>query len=157
MKRKGKNNSRILTILILLLLVVIVIFFMLPGENTAQSHSLDGNWKFYFTYSNDTSLVYRGDLNITTHDSVMMNFEIIAPKSVRAEQIVARNINQTDNTISGTLIYDRFKIRGGYLTENFNLTFKGDSVFDGVGKCMEYCAEGTENASIIWHGSKHAN
>lgn len=122
-----------------------------------KESGLSGEWKFYFTYSNDTSLVYRGDLHLEENDSLVLNFQIKAPRSARAEQIQASNVVKTANGVEGRLIYDRFKIRGGYLSEYFNLIFDEKDKFSGQGKCIEYCAEGTEDATIEWHGSRVNN
>lgn len=144
-------------LLLLLLLLVIIIFFLLPGLKSTSRTSPEGNWKFYFTYSNDTNLIYRGNFQLSLQDSTTLEFEITAPKSTRAEKIKATNVSRTENQISGTLLYDRFKIRGGYLKEHFNFIFENDSVFNGEGRCLQYCAEGTEEASIRWHGTKDVN
>jgi hypothetical protein len=56
--------------------------------------------------------------------------------------------------LSGSLVYDRYKIRGGFLTEYFELQFNENQTFNGVGRCTEFCAEGTDQSSIRWYGSK---
>ncbi|MCB0688241.1 MAG: hypothetical protein KDC53_17005 [Saprospiraceae bacterium] len=133
-----------------------ILYFFIPSGPVLKDRpsGIEGDWKFYFTYSNDTSLIYRGNMNVNTADSLMVTFEIFAPHSTRAEKLKARQVQINDKNISGTLLYDRYKIRGGYLEEHFSLDLKTDDTFEGEGHCIQNCAEGTENATIYWFGSK---
>ena len=152
---KKKNSTLSLIILITLLLVALVVFFMIPDNiKGEQAQSKTGVWDFYFFYSNDTTLIYRGDLTISQEDSLIAAFEIFAPRSTRAEQINAMNLKIESDTLRGILVHDLYKIKGGHMTESFELTFSDQDIFSGKGKCLEYCAEGTEESIISWHGTK---
>ncbi|MBK8501699.1 MAG: hypothetical protein IPL46_05545 [Saprospiraceae bacterium] len=151
---KYKNSNRSLVLLILLLLIAAIAFFMLPSGNSSESGNITGKWEFYFTYSNDTNLIYRGDLEIEMKDSLQVSFAIVAPKSLRPEMIKATKLTMVADKISGSLIYDRYKIRGGFLIEYFELQFNQNQTFSGFGRCTAFCAEGTDQSTIRWYGSK---
>lgn len=152
---KRKNSTLSLILLITLLTVALVVLFMLPDSiDGEQARSKAGVWDFYFFYSNDTTLIYRGDLTISQEDSLIAAFEIFAPRSTRAEQINARNLKIESDTLRGVLVHDLYKIKGGNMMESFEIIFSDRQIFSGQGKCLEYCAEGTEEAIISWHGTK---
>lgn len=154
MKRKHSNRNLIL--LTLLLLVMVIIFFALPSVKlTGENQSVEGTWDFYCYYSNDTSLIYRGDLTIGTEDTLTAVFEIFAPRSTRPEMIRAASLSMEAGKLSGILVHDRYMIKGGHMHESFELTFdKEEPVFRGEGRCLQHCAEGTESSVITWYGSK---
>ena len=151
---KRTNSNRSLVLLIMLLFIIVIVFFLLPSGDSSESANIYGKWDFYFTYSNDTNLIYRGDLEIQIEDSLEVSFAIVAPKSSRSEIIKATNVTREAGKISGSLIYDRYKIRGGFLTEYFEFQFNENQTFEGTGRCTAFCAEGTDQSTIQWYGSK---
>ena len=181
-KLKSSNNkSNRLTYVLVLVITVIIVGFIawisqstsstsdpLNAAETAQDLSVEsdanlswsdiiGVWDIYFFYDNDSSIVYNGTLEISGTDSLTAVFEILTPRSRRSEKVKTKSVTFSPNRkkLIGTLVHDMYKIRGGFLEEAFEFDFEENlQKFSGTGKCVAYCAEGTENATILWQGSK---
>jgi len=151
---KSKKGRIALALVICALMLIMGAFFWMRRCNAQEK--VDGKWSCYYYYSNDSSLVYKGTVHVQLEDSLSAKFEIYAPKSKRAEVIAARELtyNSAQRTLSGVLVHDRYKIREGHLLEEFSLVFEDQGQFSGVGRCKEYCAEGTEDAEITWMGMR---
>ncbi|NND34153.1 MAG: adenylate/guanylate cyclase domain-containing protein [Saprospiraceae bacterium] len=134
-----------------------------PGQesidNAPSLNDLVGDWEFYYFYNNDSTLTYRGDLQLSGSNQSNINavFKVRAPKSRRVEEITARILDFSRGRLSGELSHELYKIRGGHMLEQFDFTFTDAGKFTGSGRCVAYCAEGTESIGISWRGSKSSN
>ncbi len=145
--------------LVIFLAFVTALFFILPWEGSSEDLSTwHGQWKFYYFYHNDSSLTYRGDLSISSQDdSIVISLAVKPPKSSRSEQLVIDIHSHSENQITGTMTHDRYLIKGGHLTEEFDWRLESSDRFTGSGSCIKHCAEGTEQVAMTWHGEKVPN
>jgi class 3 adenylate cyclase len=128
-------------------------------KNFLSIKELVGPWEFYYFYANDSTLIYRGDLTIRIDPTgaTEAEFAIKAPRSSRAEKIGATSLDFSNGHLTGELTHQLYKIKGGHMLEQFSFTFSDPSTFTGSGRCVAYCAEGTEEQTIMWHGTKSPN
>ena len=178
---KGKRRKYLIPTLLLIAIGSGIAAWYLNGESAAISPSqkgeipenqlainraknlsprvLTGAWEFIYFYSNDSTLLYRGDLQLSSGGTTRLqaNFKIKAPKSRRIEEINAKALEFSDGKLSGELSHELYKIQGGHMLEQFEFVFSDAEQFTGTGRCVAYCAEGTESLKIIWRGTKSSN
>ena len=152
---KNKRNLILLPIIFLLCSIAITSYIWSKQRKKRLALANAGIWSFSYCYSNNCDLVYTGQFEFTIVDSLKMICEVYAPKSNKPEKITAKNLTYDLNTqtLKGTLVHNRFRIRGDFLKEQFTLLFD-DNVLSGTGRCLSNCAEGTDDVVIKWEGAK---
>ncbi len=151
-------DSRLRNILLLFVLLLAIAIGVVKYLQTAPSSgSMDqwsGKWKFFYYYSTDTNLVYTGELQVGLADSTI-KMNVLAPKSNRSEevQITEWSVSE-EGGLSGVIVHDLYRIRGGHPSESFALHLMDDQTFEGSGRCVEFCAEGTEGVEMTWRGTR---
>ncbi len=151
-------NSRLRNILFLfMLLLAICIGVVKYLQSTPATTPLDqwsGEWKLYYYYSSDTNLVYTGELVVGSADS-SIQMSVLAPKSNRSENVQVTEWSISDGGgLSGIIVHDLYRIQGGHPSESFALHLTDDLSFEGTGRCVEFCAEGTQGVEMIWRGTR---
>lgn len=151
-------NSRLrnilLAIMLLLALGVGVTKYLQIAQAESPMDQWTGEWKFFYYYSTDTNLVYTGQLQVALADSsIQMN--VLAPKSNRSEDVQINDWSVSDEgELSGIIVHDLYRIRGGHPSESFELHLIDNQSFEGEGQCVEFCAEGIEGVEMIWRGTR---
>lgn len=129
--------------------------FLMPSKKSS-SKDWAGTWEVSYFYENEPNLLYTGSLHISDQDSLSGYLEIYAPKSTRSEILTLQDISLSEDAsqISTQVIHNQYKIRGGYMREFFELKLESKEKVSGEGKCLEYCAEGTQDWGIILEAIK---
>lgn len=151
-------DSRLRNILLLFVLLLAIAMGVVKYlQNASTSTPIDqwsGDWKFFYYFSTDTSLVYTGELQVGSADS-SIQMTVLAPKSNRSEKVQISEWSVSDEGgLSGVIVHDLYRIRGGHPSESFALHLMDDQSFEGSGQCVEFCAEGTEGVEMIWRGTR---
>ena len=151
-------NSRFRNILLAIMLLLALGFGVMKYLQNAPAESpmdqWSGEWKFFYYYSTDTNLVYTGQLQVDLADS-SIEMNVLAPKSNRSEEVQINDWSVSEEgELSGIIIHDLYRIRGGHPSESFVLHLIDNQSFDGNGQCVEFCAEGTEGVEMIWRGTR---
>lgn len=150
-----KAFRRVLLLVLILILVLIGLRFFLKKAQNISSQDWTGDWKISYFYENEPDLVYYGELQLALQNSLVGAMEVIPPMSNKSEMLELANIQISNNTsIEGEVIHTQYKIQGGYLSENFEWKLVSKDKFQGKGKCIAFCAEGTEDKKITWVGIK---
>ena len=152
-------NSRIRKIIVLVILILVLTGgiwkFYNRTEDPDAINSWSGDWKFYYFYETDSNLIYNGSMQVDPVDSTI-SIEILAPKSTRAEKIQIEDWSlNAEGILSGSIVHSLYKIQGGNPSESFQWKVNNDGSFNGTGACIEFCPEGTEEARILWQGTRH--
>ena len=129
-------------------------FLIQPAKISGEDWA--GIWDVSYFYENEPNLLYTGSLHINSQDSLSGYLEIYAPKSTQPETLTLQDFSilENANQISGYVVHNQYKIRGGYMREFFELTLDSKEKISGKGKCLEYCAEGTQDWEIILQANK---
>lgn len=151
-------NSRLryilIAIMLLLALGIGVMKYLQKAPVESPMDQWSGEWKFFYYYSTDTNLVYTGELQVGLADS-SIHMNVIAPKSNRSEEVKVTEWSVSDEGgLSGVIVHDLYRIRGGHPSESFTLQLTDDQSFEGSGSCIEFCAEGTEGVEMTWRGTR---
>lgn len=157
MVEKNSKKSALLTLLLLLLLGSgIAAIWIYSGNKKGKYDRWRGKWDVTYYYENHESLQYKGALILNIQGSPSGMFEIFAPYSSRPETLELSGLKFTDNGagFSGFVVHDQYRINGGFLKEQLECKLESPEKMSGTGRCLEYCAEGTEGARIIWQGVK---
>lgn len=161
-EEKGRKNNAAMIVLVSLFMIAVgfTIYPYFFSIKDPQYGGWQGAWNISYFYKDNPTLLFEGTMVLDIRgDSIYGEVEIFPPKSVRPIKLSVEKLKiSTDNKmISGVLVYHSFKIRGGYLKETFELYLEELNEFRGNGSCLEYCAEGTEGAEIIWNGERIEN
>lgn len=153
-------NSRLryilIAIMLLLALGIGVMKYLQKAPVKSPMDQWSGEWKFFYYYSTDTNLVYTGELQVGLADS-SIHMNVLAPKSNRPEEVQVTAWSVSDEGgLSGVIVHDLYRIRGGHPSESFTLQLTDDQSFEGSGSCIEFCAEGTEGIEMIWRGTRES-
>ena len=140
-------------ILGLLLLTCVALYFLFPRTYKSAT-TWDGTWSFYYFYENDSSLIYTGQLEIETHDSLTLQLQVKPPKSSRHKILSTKVVSYSKQSIEGEIVHQHYKINGGHPKETFAWSLT-ENTFVGSGQCHAYCAEGTEGLTINWYGERN--
>ncbi len=152
--RKGKTIRSLLLSLIILIFGILAVRY-LSSKEAAIGNDWSGRWEVSYYYENEPEIKYEGTLQLSFRDTLSGVLEVYAPTSKRAERLTLSGWSLTGSeTIQGAIVHTRYKIRGGYLRESVDLQLENPNTFKGRGRCLAFCAEGTEGAAIIWKGRK---
>ena len=156
MANNYSRRFRIGIILLLFLILFVRISLEFSDGSSAEKSSIPvGHWKIAYHYANDANLIYTGEMQISeSDDSIIVDISVKPPRSIRTESLLVEDSKFVDGLLTGRMIHNTYKIKGGFLTESFELTFTDDDSLHGSGKCLDHCAEGTERMGIIWTGQK---
>ena len=115
-----------------------------------------GKWEIAYFYENEPGLLFQGTMYLNVEDSLSGSAEIYAPRSSRLETVAVTvfSVLEDGAAIRGEMLHTRYKISGGFMREAFELHLESPLTFSGRGRCVAFCAEGTEEAGIIWEGNK---
>jgi hypothetical protein len=149
-----RNRVRILIVLLILILLFGLWYIFSPKE--ASNKSWNGSWDVTYFYENEPSLAYHGQLEMQTTDGLAGRLEIMPPLGTKPEVIELQNLSTSSDglQLSGEIVHDRYKIRTGHLRESFTFNLIDKQAFEGIGSCIEFCAEGTDDIRIRWVGNK---
>ena len=152
----NQKKTLILLFSLLILILGLIGLRFLKKDRSLSSEDWAGTWEVSYYYDNEPALLYEGTVYIEVRDSLSGQREVLAPNSLRPETVPLSNLSFGDKVaiIRGEAIHTRYKIKGGFLQETFELNLTSPRTFTGHGRCTAYCAEGTEKASIIWDGIK---
>ncbi len=158
-KASVKRNHRQLALLLTAGVLLLLAAFLFSKLYTPQQTIVDewmGQWDFYYYYVNDTTLQYTGTMSCTGVDSLDVVFEVKQPKSTRSRRLKGHLLSVSKSKLTGELTYD-FALKGGFLKEYFEIEKDENQILSGKGRCLAFCAEGTDGVAIEWGGQKRAS
>ena len=157
----GNNTSlnQWIILFVALALLGILVWFTFDYLNQEAELSVktwEGDWNVAYYYENEPQLLFEGILNLRVEDSIRGRLEIYPPKSKKPEVVKLGGLFFEENTlmISGYIVHDHYFINGGHNKEQFEFRLQTAKTFSGNGQCVAFCAEGTEDATIIWQGER---
>ena len=124
MKTPGSRGKRIRTLLLSLIILIFGILGVryLSSKEAATGNGWNGRWEVSYYYENEPEIRYEGILQISLQDTLSGLLEVYAPVSKRPERLTLSGWSLTGNDrIRGTVVHERYKIRGGFLLESVEL------------------------------------
>ena len=151
---KRSQRRRFIPLLVLGLLAMLAfVVYKWSGTANTKLVAWEGEWDVYYYYETDSSQQFTGVMKCITEDSLQVDFTVRLPQSSRMRQVQTTIQSASRHLLTGEITYD-IRIGGGKLKEYFEIRKDNNGQLSGSGRCVEYCAEYTDQSAIVWGGQK---